>query len=213
MLRRRVVQHSCDAAHNQSDSGSGGSVFCSTAFLWSNSGSVRQTVGLEGLVCACTSVFLFLSALVRNRHSSYYAVAVVSPVKKKQGLSTFPLPNSIFFILESYVYDTNTGIKAHKIKTMYVSHFLPFLIFWLLIVAHKMLQHRSCETQETRPSLQELPLRNTFELQPANLDCAAVQHRSCVSQETWHFWQQLQSRSTFELQPANLNCAEVFGVK
>lgn len=56
VLRRRVVQHSCDTTHNQSESGSGGSSVCSTAFLWSNSQSVRQTVGLEGLVSACTSV-------------------------------------------------------------------------------------------------------------------------------------------------------------
>ena len=42
MLRRRVVQHSCVATHNQSDSGSGGSGVCNTAFLWSNSQSDRQ---------------------------------------------------------------------------------------------------------------------------------------------------------------------------
>ena len=31
--------------------------------------TVSQTVGLEGLVFACTNAFLFLTALVRNRHS------------------------------------------------------------------------------------------------------------------------------------------------
>ncbi len=45
VLRRRVVQHSCVATHNQSDSGSGGPNVC---------------------MHKCGS--FFLSALVRNRH-------------------------------------------------------------------------------------------------------------------------------------------------
>ncbi len=88
VLRRRVVQHSCEATHNQSDS------------------------GLECLVSACTSTFLFLSALVRNRHS----------------------------------------------RSLRTRHY----------------NRGYSKRQETLRYLQQLRPRSTFELQPANLDCAEV---------------------------------------
>ncbi len=114
VLRRRVVQHSCEATHNQSDS------------------------GLECLVSACTSTFLFLSALVRNRHS----------------------------------------------RTLRTRHY----------------NRGYSKRQETLRYLQQLRPRSTFELQPANLDCAEVAGiKACIQSDralaahhhtlrlSWHF--------------------------